>query len=108
MYIAIHYVRVNGKMFTPGEIITEKIAPEKAERMSRLGAVRAADTACDREESADRVTDEQNKNCEEATEAALDETDADDEDAPTPEIDVTAGIVPAETPREKARGRKKA
>jgi len=39
-YIALHYVRVNRKMYTPGEIIHEEIPQEKSKRLLEKGAIR--------------------------------------------------------------------
>ena len=39
MYTAIHYVRVGKRLYTPGEIITDEMTRETAERLVRKGAI---------------------------------------------------------------------
>lgn len=40
MYTAIHYVRIGGRLYTPGEIINEAMEPQVVERLVRKGAIR--------------------------------------------------------------------
>ena len=137
MYIARHFVRVNGKMFTPGEVITENIPDEKAAWLLGGGAVSELEDAPDREANergpAPRQKDDKPDNDAAAMArenhaaqmAALGygpdgmpaapedaETDEDDDDeAEAPEIDVTDGIVaepePEEAPAPRKRSSKK-
>lgn len=39
-YIALHYVKIAGRTYTPGEIFEADIPPEKEERLLRLEAIR--------------------------------------------------------------------
>lgn len=131
MYIARHYVRVNGKMFTPGEVITESISKEKESRLLEKGAIskvedapvlrkevitegvsKEEDTPDPRESEIDHKEDQEIGNTEENDdeEDATDEAEASDEEAPA--IDVTDGIVsdPANEepdPSTRKRGSKK-
>lgn len=118
MYAARHYVRVNGKMFTPGEIITEKIDEDKAARLVRLSAISMmADEARTDMEPVKRgpapedtsVTDTPGMPDGEECSGKPVEADVseDEEEAEAPEIDVTDGIVadaeeaPAAAPRKR-------
>lgn len=111
MYIARHYVRVNGKMFTPGEVITEAIPNDKAIRLAALNAIdKVADISPSENEAelADGLKQESNEPDYSAPVAsALPEPEADDtddaedeEEAEAPEIDVTDGIVSEPEPEE--------
>lgn len=129
MYIARHYVRVNGKMFTPGEVITEAIPNDKAIRLAALNAIdRIEDTPIQNErgpapdgkqEDSEQGDDKQDNAAPVAS--ALPEPEEDDdtddaeeeEEAEAPEIDVTDGIVaepepeaPAATPRKRSSKKK--
>lgn len=42
-YIANHYITVNGKFITRGEIFDEELTAQEEERMLRLGAIEKAD-----------------------------------------------------------------
>ena len=118
MYIARHYVRVNGKMFTPGEVITEAILNDKAIRLAALNAIDRIDDAPIQNERGPAPDGKQEDSKQEDAapvasglpepEEDDDTDDAEDEtEAEAPEIDVTDGIVaepepeesPAATPR---------
>ena len=124
MYIARHYVRVNGKMFTPGEVITETISNDKAIRLAALNAIdRIEDAPIQNERGpAPDIKQEDGKQDNAAPVASTlpepeedDDTDdaEDEEEAEAPEIDVTDGIVaepepetPAATPRKRSSKKK--
>ncbi len=40
MYIANHYVKVKGNLYTPGEIIPDELDAEKRNRLLEKGAIR--------------------------------------------------------------------
>lgn len=115
MYIARHYVNVNGKMFTPGEVITEKITEEKERFLMGHDAISKMETAPiqhergpapdGEKESAKQEDDKQDYAAPVASalpepEEADDMEDEADEDAEAPEIDVTDGIVTEPEPEE--------
>ena len=130
MYIARHYVRVNGKMFTPGEVITEAIPNDKAIRLAALNAIdkiEAAPIQNERGPAPDGKQEDDKTECsapvasglpvpeEDDGENDTDDTDdaEDEEEAEVPEIDVTDGIVaetepeaPAATPRKRSSKKK--
>lgn len=120
MYIARHYVRVNGKMFTPGEVITEAIPHEKAVRLAAMNAIDRMETAPiqnERGPAPDGRQEDDEPEYSAPVASALpeqeeaDDADDDEEEAEAPEIDVTDGIIsepeeaPAAAPRK--RGSKK-
>ena len=118
MYIARHYVRVNGKMFTPGEVITEAIPDSKARRMLAIDAISKTEDAPilnERGPYSDAVQEnaQPEGNEQDAESDAEDEEEA-DEEAEAPEIDVMDGIVaepepeeaPAATPRKRSSKKK--
>jgi len=135
MYIARHYVRVNGKMFTPGEVITEKMTADKVAFLMEKDAINEiADTSPSKQEGKlvdglqkengeqENNANQEQKNTESESDAedeADEETEAEDmdeadEEAEAPEIDVTDGIVaepepeeaPAVTPRKRSSKKK--
>lgn len=94
MYIAKHYVRVNGKMYTKGETITDELSADKAMWLVEAGAIEevAPGLAAVRPETEAAMQPEQTAAQEaEPTEEAPEEEV--DEEAEAPEIDVMAGIV---------------
>lgn len=116
MFIAVHYVRINGTMFAPGETITESIAPEKEARLLDMGAIREAAEAPFPEvqgnagavgvgeTDAGGGEDEAEGGAEETEVAAEEEY----EDAEPMEIDAVESIIPAEEPvPQKKPGRKR-
>lgn len=116
MYIAIHYTKVNGTVYTPGEVITEDMTAEEAARLERLGAVRtseapflAPDTQAEEPtDKPDESGDEGGSGADgtpdegEAPDADAGDDDGEDyEDAEAPEIDVADSIsAPDEEPEE--------
>jgi hypothetical protein len=88
-YAAKHYVRLAGRMYTPGEVIDIPIPEEQRERLLRLNAiVQIAEPDTGQGEAArDAYT--------EPPASAPDETDiAEDAEEEAPEIDVMDGIIP--------------
>lgn len=125
MYIARHYVRVNGKMFTPGEVITEAIPDSKARRMLAIDAISKTDDAPIQNERGPAPDGKQEDDKTEYSAPVAsglpvpeedDDTDdaEDEEEAEAPEIDVTDGIVaepeleeaPAAPPRKRSSKKK--
>lgn len=105
MYIATHYVRVNGKMFTRGEEITEELSEDKIEWLTRAGAIKEVAPAISAKEPAKEPEAEE----EPQQDAQEIETEEADEEAEAPEIDVMAGIVQsgAEEPEKRKTAAKK-
>lgn len=106
MYIARHYVNVNGKMFTPGEVITEKITEEKERFLMGHDAISKVEDAAAPQESEHAPNPEQASGepdndgapaLPEDNDAADEETEGEEE---APEIDVTDGIVTEPEPEE--------
>ena len=104
-YVAIHYIPLNGRMYTPGEIISEKMTGEQAKRLLRNGAMRAmADSSHGPavETKGDPPAASQKHDVHDG--ARGDESpddDGDEADGDPPVIDVTEGIVtPAEGQQE--------
>lgn len=103
MYVANHYVRVNGKMFVAGEVLPE-ISEEKAAWLIWAGAIHEIAPVPDLTEGSmsDRSgdttngqTEEEGKNPppeSETTEGETPESEIEEEAEPE-EIDVMAGIV---------------
>ena len=99
MYIARHYVRVNGKMFTPGEVITEKITEEQESFLMGHDAISKEEDAAAPQESEHAPNPGQASGepdndgapaLPEDNDAADEETEGEEE---APEIDVMDGIV---------------
>lgn len=123
-YIAVHYVKIGRRMYTPGEIIDEHIPEEKRAWLLGKGAIRIADAPFLSPEpppilSPDPPAAEEEDGEEDAQDE--DEADHDDEDeedgeeivGEAPEIDVMDGIVagpeePAQAKPKQAGRRKKA
>lgn len=101
MHIARHYVRVNGKMFTPGEVITEKITEAQERFLMGHDAISkmedaAAPQGSEPDPNPEQASGEPDNNGAPALPEdndAADEEDEDEEEAP--EIDVMDGIVAA-------------
>lgn len=119
MYIARHYVSVNGKVFTPGEVITENIDKAKVGRLLEKGAIFVMNGAPAKQESAPEENREQEsrKAVNDPAESGADDADEnddaeDEEEVEVPEIDVTDGIVcepeaeDAPAPRKRASKKK--
>ena len=120
MYVAKHYVRVNGVVYTPGEIIPS-VKKESANRLLAIGAIciiepvasaakeesteGAANSAPDSLPVADTdsETDLTNDSTDDLETEPVDDS-AVPNDAEIPEIDITDGIV---TEQPKKRGKKK-
>ena len=110
-YTAKHFVKIAGRMYTPGEIIDNPIPDDKLQRLLRLNAVEAIETACSAPEETDAREDL-------PTDTAPDEDGG--EEVEMPEIDVMDGVVAAEAqkapahtakavrPKKSSGGRKKA
>ncbi len=113
-YTAKHFVKIAGRMYTPGEIIDNPIPDDKLQRLLRLGAVEQIDTS-GAELSASVSSDAHDES---PTDPAPEEApDAEEDEAEAPEIDVMDGVVapesqkaPAKTvrPKKSSGGRKKA
>ena len=76
-YIAKHYVKVAGRMVTPGEIFEADIPPQKEERLLRLGAIQRDETP---ENDASKFMIPTMKNTQTPPEEPEDDTDDDDMD----------------------------
>jgi len=109
MFIAVHYVRINGTMYAPGETITENIAPDKEARLLDKGAIRIAAEAPfpAPQTEAEGFVDVDEKGGTEGDSgaesevepiAAEDEADEEYEEAEPMEIDATESITTAEEP----------
>ena len=118
MFIAVHYVRINGSMYAPGESITEEIAPDKEARLLDKGAIRRAAEAplSAAQAEADGFVEPGTKSDAEGDGSAEDMADINGnaeeeyEDAEPIEIDAADSITPAEeppTPEEKKPTRKR-
>lgn len=120
-YAAKHFVKIAGRMYTPGEIIDNPIPDDKLQRLLRLNAVEAIEAV-----GAEPATwkdvpahEEMDARDELPTDTAPDEDDS-SEEVEMPEIDVMDGVVTAEAqkapahtskavrPKKSSGGRKKA
>lgn len=92
-YCAMHHVSVNGKLFTPGEIVTEKLTDEQVARLMSKGALKmiGAPSVIPVPESPADTNDSENVDDEELLVAEEDE----DEEEEAPVIDVTGSVIPA-------------
>ena len=102
-YAAIHYVKVNGRLYTPGEVIDGDIPPEKAERLIAIGALKIISAPSSIPANVNPPDNDPPEN--DAPEDDEDEGEDDDnaELEPAPEIDVSDGIVEQPSaPEEKA------
>ena len=106
MYMANHYVRVNGTVYVKGECITEDLPAEKEAWLLRAGAIRVMEDhrqELPAQEPAPEPEDipEPEEEAEDVEEACADpEAEEADEDVEAPEIDVMAGIVTPEPQHE--------
>ena len=128
MFIAVHYVRINGVMFMPDEVITEPMSPKQEAWLLGKGAIRkAAETPfpaaqekaegfvdVDAESGADGDGEAENTEMTESEDDTEDEAEEEYEDVAPMEIDAAESITPAEEPAPKAekkparkRGRRK-
>ena len=106
-YIANHFMTVNGKFVTRGEIFEADYSPEQEERLKRLGAIREADApapAPDEAQEADGEGREEAAGEPEDLDEAEENQEADNQDMP--EEKLTIDPMDAVTPRqeEKKRG----
>lgn len=100
MYMANHYVRVNGTVYVKGECITEDLPAEKEAWLLRAGAIRVMEDHR-QELPAQEPAPEPEEEAEDVEEACADpEAEEADEDVEAPEIDVMAGIVTPEPQHE--------
>lgn len=120
-YTAKHFVKIAGRMYTPGEIIDNPIQRDKLQRLLRLNAVEGIEAAGAEPATWQDVParEETDAHDELPTDTAPDE-DGGGEDVEMPEIDVMDGVVTAEAqkapahtakavrPRKSSGGRKKA
>lgn len=118
VYIAKHYVSVNGRMYSPGEVFSEDIPKQKEEWLISKGAIEP--TGCTAQEvfeengiSEDEISDTEDRSDWEKAETEELETEEPETEEPeeAPEIDVMDGICAPEEPEEpevpkKRRGRK--
>lgn len=95
MYIAKHYVRVNGKMYTRGETIPDGLSADKVAWLMESGAIEEFAPGYAPEDTAPEPEEEPKPEQQEEAGTPKEEPaeEADDE-AEAPEIDVMAGIVP--------------
>lgn len=112
-YVAIHYVRVDGALYTPGEIINADIPEEKEKRLLEKGAIRKTGASF----SVPRVPAphdtpapaEPEKQPDSAEETVTEETDEEPEMEDAPVIDVSDGIIAEpEADEEKPKAKKSA
>jgi nucleotide-binding universal stress UspA family protein len=108
MYLANHYVRINGKMLKRGEKIPEGLPQGKIEWLLSAGAIKEiAPASLGEPEEVPEDTEDATEDAEDAAQQAEGEEpgtedaaeEADDE-AEAPEIDVMSGIVAGETEEE--------
>ena len=118
MFIAVHYVRINGVMFMTDEVITEPMSPKQEAWLLGKGAIRkAAETPfpaaqekaegfveVDAESGADGDDEAENTDMTESEDDTEDDFfgDEEDEDVAPMDIDAAESITPAEEPAPKA------
>ncbi len=118
MYVAKHYVRVNGVIYTRGEIIESDLPAEKAERLLRLNAIEeigTQNTVPQPEPASEPNTEKQEqpepasepKKAEETEQQPEPDNPIPEQDDPIPEINITDGIVDDKTKPKKKKGAKK-
>ena len=95
-YVAMHFVKINGRMYTEGEIISEAMEESKKQRLLEHGAIREIAPAPEAAESRPLPEEPVKRPAKKAAKPAAPVEDAEaDEDAEVPEIDVMDGIVGA-------------
>ena len=103
MYVALHYVRVNGKMYTRGEILPEGLPAEKIAWYQKAGAIEEIAPVSNAKEMQEEYAPEQDPEDQDAEAIEIPEDtepsegteeEPEDEFEEAPEIDVMAGIVP--------------
>lgn len=106
-YVAKHYTEIAGCKFTPGEVISKPIDPEKLPRLLRLGAIKKVAGYEPEPDPDEEKRDTENPSSfpeeSEAQDSSSDAEEDDDTDAPV--VDVMDGIVAPEA-AEKAPARK--
>ena len=104
VYIAKHYVSVNGRMYSPGEVFSEDIPKSKEDWLRSKGAIEPAGCTAQEVFEENGISDTEDLETEEP-ETEEPETEETEE---APEIDVMDGICAAEEaePPKKRRGRK--
>lgn len=112
MYLANHYVRINGKMLKRGEKIPEGLPQGKIEWLLSAGAIKEiAPASLGEPEEAPEDTPEDTEDATEDAEDTVQQADGEepgtedaaeeaDDEAEAPEIDVMSGIVAGETEEE--------
>ena len=112
-YVAIHYVRVDGALYTPGEVINADIPEEKEKRLLEKGAIRKTGASfsdpCIPVPDDSLVLPEPEKQPDSAEETATEEADEETEMEDAPVIDVSDGIIAEpEADEEKPKAKKSA
>lgn len=110
MYMANHYVRINGTVYVRGECIQESLTEEKAEWLLSAGAIRemdgpAQEAPADTSEAEPDTAVEDDEGIPEDPDAG-DEDDEGYEDAEPPEINALEGLIAPEAeekPKQPAR-----
>lgn len=102
IYTAKFYVKLSGRMYTPGELIhtNHDDDPVKIERLLKLGAIIPDDSALECEDATPDA-DDTSVSDDSALECA--DAEPDNDDTPAPKVDAMDGI----TRPAAARGRKK-
>lgn len=103
MDYAIHYVRVNGIVYTPGEVIPDGIDAANRARLLRIGAIGTSDGAADETAGSPAVLPGEPDPAEQAPKTEDPEAEASDE--PVPEIDFTDCIGEDQEQPKKAKAR---
>ena len=107
VYIAKHYVNLDGTVYTPGEVIDKPIDAEKERRLLALGAIRKrvapiVEAEADDEDMADADTEHGESRqdsadaADDAEDDSEDETEDEFEEVEPMEIDAADSITPAE------------
>ena len=112
-YVAIHYVRVNGVLYTPGEIVNADIPEEKEKRLLKKGAIRKTGASfsvpCVPVPKDSPAPAEAENQPESVEETVLEEEDEEAEAEEAPVIDVSDGIIAEpEADEEKPKAKKSA
>ena len=105
MYLANHYVRINGKMLKRGEKIPEGLPQGKIEWLLSAGAIKEIAPASLGEpeevpEDTEDATEDAAQQAEGEVPGTEDAAEEADDEAEAPEIDVMSGIVAGETEEE--------
>lgn len=103
-YKSVHYTKINGKIYIPGEEINAEIPEEDLQRLLEIGAIKETAPGI-RKAAAEPAQAEPELEPEELEPEEGGEEEDPEEDAP--EIDVMAGIVQDEKPEPKKTTRKK-